>query len=196
MISIYLLKSRFQNLLLPLAKRLIQIGISANQVTLFALFFSIGFGAFFSYLKIIPVWIGLVFLARMGLNALDGMIARMKKTESIVGCYLNELGDIISDAALYIPFALASRELSYYVMVIVFLSSLSETTGILGQAVRGKRRYDGPMGKSDRAFWFSLIAIGYFFHLPINLIAAAYLFICVSLIISIFFRVKNAVKNI
>jgi len=46
-----------------------------------------------------------VLLLRMALNALDGMLARRTGSESLLGKWLNELGDVISDAALYLPHA-------------------------------------------------------------------------------------------
>ena len=42
----------------------------------------------------------------MALNAIDGMLAREYGQKSRLGAYLNELGDVVSDAALYAPFAL------------------------------------------------------------------------------------------
>jgi CDP-diacylglycerol--glycerol-3-phosphate 3-phosphatidyltransferase len=45
------------------------------------------------------------------------------------------------------------------VVPVVTLSIISEIAGILGVMVGGKRQYDGPMGKSDRAFTFSLISL-------------------------------------
>nr|MBF4344038.1 CDP-alcohol phosphatidyltransferase family protein [Vibrio anguillarum] len=44
------------------------------------------------------------------------------------------------------------------VLGIIFLASLSEFAGVLGLMVGASRRYDGPMGKSDRAFVFGLLA--------------------------------------
>ena len=38
------------------------------------------------------------------------------------------------------------------VTVFAVMAILTEFTGILTQVIGGKRRYDGPMGKSDRAF--------------------------------------------
>jgi len=36
---------------------------------------------------------------------------------------------------------------------------VSEMAGVVAQALTGTRRYDGPMGKSDRAFVFALMSI-------------------------------------
>ena len=39
-------------------------------------------------------------------------------------------------------------------MLVVILSALSEFADVLGQMVGASRRYDGPLGKSDRAVVF------------------------------------------
>jgi CDP-diacylglycerol--glycerol-3-phosphate 3-phosphatidyltransferase len=55
---------------------------------------------------LIPLWMFL----RMAFNAIDGLLAREFGQKSRLGAYLNELTDVISDAALYLPFAFgASR---------------------------------------------------------------------------------------
>ena len=41
----------------------------------------------------------------MALNAIDGMLAREFNQKSRLGGYLNEITDVVSDAALYLPFA-------------------------------------------------------------------------------------------
>ena len=41
----------------------------------------------------------------------------------------------------------------------VVLAVLSEMTGVIAVQIGASRRYDGPMGKSDRAFGFGLIAV-------------------------------------
>jgi CDP-diacylglycerol--glycerol-3-phosphate 3-phosphatidyltransferase len=38
------------------------------------------------------------------------------------------------------------------------LAVLSEMTGVIAVQIGASRRYDGPMGKSDRAFAFGLLA--------------------------------------
>jgi len=39
------------------------------------------------------------------------------------------------------------------------LAGLTELAGVLGPTIGATRRYDGPMGKSDRAFVFGLLAL-------------------------------------
>jgi CDP-diacylglycerol--glycerol-3-phosphate 3-phosphatidyltransferase len=95
---------------------------------------------------------------RMALNAIDGMLAREHNMQTALGGMLNELGDVISDAALYLPFALVPGISPLVVVIVVLLSVLTEMTGVVAVQIGASRRYDGPMGKSDRAFVFGLLA--------------------------------------
>jgi phosphatidylglycerophosphate synthase len=90
----------------------------------------------------------------MALNAIDGMLAREFNQQSTLGAILNEIGDLISDAALYMSFVFLPGVSSWLVMLMIFLSWLSEFCGVISQALTGIRDYHGPLGKSDRAFLF------------------------------------------
>lgn len=162
MASIYLLKPRFQNLLRPLAGQLVSRGATANQITVFACVVSVGTGTLLSWQRtprawflILPFWLFL----RMGLNALDGLIAREFHQQTRLGAYLNELTDVVSDAFLILPFARVPGIDLSSAAVMIFLAMISEMTGVLGMAIGGSRRYDGPMGKSDRAVFFGSLAL-------------------------------------
>ncbi len=96
---------------------------------------------------------------RMALNAIDGMLAREHGQQSRLGAILNETTDVISDAALYLPFALLPEANASLVVIVVLLAVVSEMTGVLGLTIGGSRRYDGPLGKSDRAFLFGLLGL-------------------------------------
>jgi CDP-diacylglycerol--glycerol-3-phosphate 3-phosphatidyltransferase len=161
-VTIYGLKPRFQALLRPLAGALCRAGATANQVTLFACVVSVALGALLcvgyeasALFLLVPAW----FFVRMAFNAIDGMMAREFGQASTLGAYLNELTDVISDSALYLPFALLPGSSPALVGAVIVLAILSEYAGVLGQAVGKERRYDGPMGKSDRAFVFGLIGL-------------------------------------
>lgn len=157
--SIYKLKARFQNLLRPLVGRLARAGVTANQVTLLAAAISVALGAGLLLVED-PRWFGLVPLwlfLRMALNAIDGMLAREHGQQTALGGYLNELTDVVSDAALYAPFALLAPFSIAWIAAIIFLATLGEMAGILGTAHGNGRRYDGPMGKSDRAALFGVL---------------------------------------
>jgi len=44
-------------------------------------------------------------------------------------------------------------------VIFVVLAVTSEMTGVIAQSLGASRRYDGPMGKSDRAFVFGALAL-------------------------------------
>lgn len=160
--SIYDLKPRFQALLRPLTARLAGAGITANQVTLAAMLLSLAGGAAIALLPHVPsvlLLIPLLLFARMALNAIDGMLAREHGMKSSLGAILNELGDVVSDAALYLPLALIPGVSPVLTIVAVVLAVMSEMSGVVAVQIGASRRYDGPMGKSDRAFVFGLIAL-------------------------------------
>src|SRR5690606_37784114 len=76
-----------------------------------------------------------------------------------LGAILNELGDVVADTALYLPFALLAAVSAPLVVIIVILAIISEMMGVIGIQIGASRRYDGPMGKSDRAFAFGLLPL-------------------------------------
>ncbi len=163
MISIYQLKPRFQNLLRPLVQRLYDNGTTANQITVLAGVVSLLVGlliaSFAQHLwlfALIPLWM----ILRMALNAIDGMLAREFGQQSRLGAYLNELCDVIADSALILPFALIPGVSLAPVLLVTLLAVFSEYAGVLGPMVGASRRYDGPMGKSDRAFVLGVLATG------------------------------------
>ena len=160
--TIYDLKPAFQQLLRPLMVWLANAGITPNQITWAALLLSVATGA-------AVVWTGgaswllisipLVLLVRMALNALDGMLAKEYQQQSRAGAMLNEMGDVVADAALYLPLGLLVGVSGVMVTLFVIVGIFAEMAGVLGAAIGGTRRYDGPMGKSDRAFLFGCIAL-------------------------------------
>jgi CDP-diacylglycerol--glycerol-3-phosphate 3-phosphatidyltransferase len=162
MVSIYQIKPKFQALLRPLTNRLASLGVTANQVTIFAAILSIVTGALIYFygeqswpLLLVP----LILLVRMALNAIDGMLAREHSMESNLGAVLNELGDVISDLFLYLPLAVVLGFTGELIILIVVFSIISEMVGVISVQIGASRRYDGPMGKSDRAFVFGAICL-------------------------------------
>jgi CDP-diacylglycerol---glycerol-3-phosphate 3-phosphatidyltransferase len=160
--SIYDLKPTFQGLLRPIVGKLARAGVTANQVTLAAMVLSIATGTVIAlqadkreWLLLLPV----VLFLRMALNAIDGMLAREHNQKSLVGAVLNELGDVVSDAALYLPLAMVPGFSPALIVLIVLGAALSEMAGVLNQTLGGSRRYDGPLGKSDRAFVFGAVGL-------------------------------------
>lgn len=162
--SIYALKPKFQNLLRPLVRKLFARGVTANQVTLCACAISIVLGIALALASthaplfmLLPLW----FFLRMALNAMDGMLAREFGQRTALGGYLNEITDVVADAALYLPFALVAPFDALSVGVFIYLAALTEFCGVLGAVHGNGRRYDGPLGKSDRAFVIGCLAFIY-----------------------------------
>lgn len=162
--TLYDLKPRFQALLRPLLKHLFRAGVTANQVTLAALIASVAIGVllFFFPRPVLFLILPIFLFIRMALNAIDGLLAREYNQKSKLGALLNETGDVISDAALYLPFALLPGATPWLVLLAVLLSILTEFCGVLAQTIGASRRYDGPMGKSDRALVFGAYALAIF----------------------------------
>ncbi|HEY6866987.1 MAG TPA: CDP-alcohol phosphatidyltransferase family protein [Candidatus Eisenbacteria bacterium] len=152
--SVYDFKPRFQAILRPLVGACVSHGVTPNHLTLAALAGSVAVGGALAFarerpllLLVLPAWL----LARMALNAMDGMAAREHGMKTALGAVLNELGDVLSDLALYLPLALLSARLRWPVTGFCLGAIVTEFAGVLGQALGAHRRYDGPMGKSDRA---------------------------------------------
>jgi CDP-diacylglycerol--glycerol-3-phosphate 3-phosphatidyltransferase len=160
--TIYELKPRFQALLRPLVGWLASRGVTANQVTIGATLLSIAAGAAIA-LQPSAAWplalLPLVLFLRMALNAIDGMLAREHDMQTALGGMLNELGDVISDSALYLPLALVPGIDPALMVSIVLLAVCTELTGVVAVQIGAQRRYDGPMGKSDRAFVFGTLGL-------------------------------------
>lgn len=200
MASIYDIKPQFQNMLRPVVNGLAKTGITPNQVTIFATILSIITGvllALYYEYTIILVLIPIVMFVRMALNAIDGMLAKEHNMKTPLGNILNEIGDVISDACLFLPFALLPGFSPILVIAIVVLSIVSEMTGVLGVVIGASRRYDGPMGKSDRAFIFGALALaivfGFTHHLTITVILSVTLAL---IILNICIRIKRSLKEV
>lgn len=130
--TLYQIKPKFQALLRPTVERLAASGVTANQVTLAAAAGSLVVGALTGGLA----WVPAVFLlmplwlfVRMALNAIDGMLAREHGQQSVLGAYLNELGDIVSDLALTIPFAWVMPSSGGEVILFAILAVVAECAG-------------------------------------------------------------------
>ncbi|HKP13809.1 MAG TPA: CDP-alcohol phosphatidyltransferase family protein [Blastocatellia bacterium] len=134
---------------------LAKIGLTPNAVTLLALAGSVAVGALVSQagkrpwlLLLLPAWL----FTRMALNAIDGMMARELGMATNLGAVLNELGDAVSDLGLYLPLAFVDERAHWPVIAFAIGAVLTEFFGVTARALGASRRYDGPMGKSDRAF--------------------------------------------
>ncbi len=199
MASIYDIKPAFQNLLRPLTRALAAAGVTANQVTLAAAVLSGAVGACIAFfpqarwpLLVLP---GFLFV-RMALNAIDGMLAGEHGMKSRLGAVLNEIGDVVADTALYLPLALVPAFSTLPVILISLLAIISEMTGVVAVQIGAARRYDGPMGKSDRAFVFGLASLLVGLGVPASRwLTFALWLVAALLVLTIFNRARRALAQ-
>ncbi|AUI88772.1 hypothetical protein BS333_19530 [Vibrio azureus] len=199
MLTIYDLKPRFQNLLRPIVLKLAEKGVSANQVTWFTLLLSILCG-WAIYLNHGSVWslllLSIVLFIRMALNAIDGMLAREHNMQTKKGAMLNEMADVIADTAMYLPLAVSSIVSLNLIVVFVIIGIFTEMAGVVAQTINKDRRYDGPMGKSDRAFLMGLLALLLAFELISETWCAYYLAIGTLLgLVTLYKRMRNGSRE-
>ena len=197
MISIYSIKPKFQQLLKPLLHFLFKMGVSANMITWSAIVLSAvtGLLIWLEPSQNMLLFLPLSLLIRMALNALDGMMARTYHMQSKQGEVLNELGDVVSDLLLYFPLLKLFSLPIYVLITFLFMSVVNEYAGILGKAINGIRQYDGPMGKSDRAFVVGLLSLVFYFTHALNpYIDYIFVAIILLLMLSTFFRIKKTLN--
>ncbi len=199
MATIYQLKPAFQSLLRPIVRGLARMGVTANQITVAALLLSVATGA---TIALYPeargplIALGPVLFVRMALNAIDGMLAREHGMKSKLGTILTELGDVAADAALYLPLALVPGFSAPLVIAVVLLAVVSEMAGVVAVQIGTSRRYDGPSGKSDRAFAFGALGLLVGLGVPTGWWIAAVLGTMVALLLlTILNRARNALRE-
>ncbi|CAA6816550.1 MAG: CDP-diacylglycerol--glycerol-3-phosphate 3-phosphatidyltransferase (EC [uncultured Sulfurovum sp.] len=160
--TIYDLKPKFQAVLRPTVIFLAERNITPNQVTMFAILLSIIVGAIIALTqgaKWILLFVPLFMFLRMALNAIDGLLAKEHNMKTKRGAMFNEMSDVIADVALFLPFAFIVGINPIYVVLFAVIGVFNEMAGVVAQTLNGERRYDGPMGKSDRVFVVGFIAL-------------------------------------
>lgn len=195
--STYDLKQKFSGLLRPVANGLVKLGVSANAVTNFATLLSMAYGALIYFLPTTTLLFALfpiLLLVRMALNNIDGVIAREHDQKTALGGYLNELGDVVSDVALYLPFARVVGFNLEAVLLFVLTGVVAEFAGVLAHAQGKERSYKGPSTKSDRALIMSLLSLAVVFgwNRP-GLVTGALLAMSALSVLTIINRIKFGV---
>src|SRR5258708_17598340 len=139
--TLYDLKLRFQGLLRPLVARLAAAGITANQGTIATGAASVALGWWLALEHRGWILLPIFLLARMALNAIDGMLAQEHGQKSRLGAVLNELTDVISDAALALPFATLPGWNPLAVGGAIFFAALAGMAGLAGGDHRDDRAF-------------------------------------------------------
>ncbi|WP_201584956.1 alpha/beta fold hydrolase [Psychrobacter jeotgali] len=205
--SLYQLKSQFQNQLRPISNELVKWGVTANQVTITAVLMSAGTAYIIATIDdrkhfdnknerhsnkttwlILPVTL----FCRMALNAIDGMMAREHGQASKLGAVLNEVGDIVADTLLiaslhpHLPKAstdqINSSQSEHFnsnisLKLVNILSTTTELIAITSLITTHERANQGPLGKSDRALELGVIGTLATFGVPVSRFAQPLLLI-------------------
>ncbi len=160
--TLYDIKPAFVRSLEPAISFCVRRGITPNALTGAALGLSMAMGAVLALFPKERLALGAVaafLLLRMALNAMDGALARRTGQSTPAGEVFNELADVVADAVLFLPFVFVSSASPIAVVLFALLAGWSELCGVLPKAAGFTRRYDGPLGKSDRALAVGLYLV-------------------------------------
>ncbi len=197
--SLYDLKSAFQDLLRPLTRLMARAGVTPNQVTVAAMVLSFAVGGIVMWgrqTRWVLFLIPLALFLRMAVSTIHEMLTHEYDSTSKLDSILNELGDVLSDMALYLPFAAIPGVSGILVVPVVVLALVSEMTGVLAVQIGAQRRSDGPMRKSDRAVIFSLLALMLGFGAqPGRWLDAVLVLMLALLVLTIFNRAYQALNE-
>lgn len=158
-------KPFFQKLLRPATRVAAAAGITPNQVTAATMILSLAAGAMVLLRPEAPWALLLIpgaLMLRVAFNHIDGMLACEHAMKTRLGAILNELADVVSDAALYLPLAAVPGTPAALLVAAVMLGVIAEMTGVVAMQIGADRRQDGPLAKKPRGLVFggSALAMG------------------------------------
>jgi len=136
--------------------------VTPNQITLFSCVLCLIYSALLAgseWTQFLLLILPLVLFVRMALNALDGMVAQVTNNTTPIGMVLNEVGDVISDLALFSAFLVILQIPSSLWWGLIILSLLTEFVSLAVYQAKNIRSHSGPFGKSDRAVFLGVLAI-------------------------------------
>jgi len=190
----------FQMLFRPAANFMARAGVTANQVTASTILLSLAAGTtVFSWpeQRWPLIMILSVMFVRLAFNHIDGMLAREHDMITPLGGILNELSDVISDIALFLPLAAISGITPWPVFLAVLFGVITEMAGVVGLTIGASRREDGPLSKKPRGICFAIIILAIILGEPpggwMNVLLIALLPLMVLTIIN---RVTGAIREV
>jgi CDP-diacylglycerol--glycerol-3-phosphate 3-phosphatidyltransferase len=160
--GLYAIKPRFQSLLAPIADSLAERNVRPDLLTCTAVALGVAAGAALALSPEAPaiLWtIPALCVARLALNALDGMVASRSSVARPWGKVLNEVCDRLADLAFFSPLLLLRSVSPLWASGALTSMLLVAFVGVLGETVTGARQYGGSMGKADRMACLGLAAI-------------------------------------
>jgi CDP-diacylglycerol--glycerol-3-phosphate 3-phosphatidyltransferase len=151
--GVYAIKPLFQQALRPVEDWLVARGVHPDWLTLTALALAVGGGG---AIALSPAWppllllVPVVAVVRLGLNALDGLVARRLGLARPWGEVLNEVCDRLADIALIGALLLLPNVPTLLGAAALAAMLAASFVGLAGKAAGGRRQYGGAMGKADR----------------------------------------------
>lgn len=189
-----------QKWLHPLTRMLFDDGVRAVHVTLCAGLISVAVGvlvaAFAFHLWIfalIPIWI----VIRLIFGAIETQLVSEFGQSSRAATCARELSRVVAETALALPFSVVPKISLLLVLLVAWLSILSEFAGLLGPLIKASRRQEGPLPGSVRLLIFAVfgtaLALGYLPTAAINIVLAI---MAVLLVITIGRRIRHALREV
>jgi phosphatidylglycerophosphate synthase len=159
--GLYRLKPASQAVVSPVARWLIRHRVSPDLVTWAAVPVALAGGACLALsahspalLLAVPIAAGL----RLGLNLLDGMVARESGVTHPLGELWNELGDRLADIAFIGGLAFHPAVDPRLALGAVIAAVVASYVGVAARAAGGRRQYGGLMSKPGRMATLALAA--------------------------------------
>lgn len=160
--GIYSTKPKWQRVLAPVVAFCVRRRIHPDVFTYGALLLSFAAGAALwqaggntALLWLVPPCV----LARLGLNLMDGQVARGLGLANPWGEVKNEVGDRLADAAIFLGLLFGGYAMPQLTAVALTLVLVGSFVGVLSKALGGAREYGGIFGKGDRMISLALFTV-------------------------------------
>ena len=160
--DLYGAKTAINARLNPVVDRMAAMGVSPDAVTLAAIPVALLASACLILSPGTP-WLLLAIpflvLVRLGLNLVDGNLARRSGRVHARGELYNEVGDRLADIAFLAPVALLPGAAPIVVMAGVLAAVLASYVGVVARAAGGERIYRGILSKPGRMALLAFVSV-------------------------------------
>lgn len=165
--GIYAIKPWWQRRLTSIEDTLVIHHIHPDLITLAGVGCAalIGIALFFSaYIHLLILAVAPLAVARLAVNALDGLVARRTGMARPWGEVFNECCDRLADILVFVGLAfnpLVNATLVWGTLVCILFNSY---LGTVSKAAGGKRQFGGLLAKADRMIYMGLFSYVVFFY--------------------------------
>ncbi|MBP1908148.1 archaetidylinositol phosphate synthase [Methanolobus bombayensis] len=151
----------------PMARKMADMGISPNTISLLSLFFAVAAGFRYYYSASDPLLVliaGLMVAFNSFFDAMDGLMARYLNSASARGDFLDHVIDRYSDVFI-ICGVFFGGYVDWQIGVITIVGVLlTSYLGTQAQALNLGRYYGGIIGRADRLVLIMLSSVIYYFY--------------------------------